>query len=277
MAAIIVLLSLLAFPPLRAAADQLLGIFRVEKVLFVPTSSDRIRQLQQLNFDKNTLFVAKPRLVNTPAQPREVGSADQATSAAGFAFHQPANFPSAPSSTKIVVRDRSVYQFQVDVESSRRLLALMDVNDVTLPDALGAKPITVDVPPVVEARYHGKDYDLTLYQGRSPTVALPDGVDLAQLGKAALRLLGMEPAQAEALSRQVDWSSTLIFPFPSDISTMEIRQVSVGDAPGLLVGDRQNRQGQWQLYWQRGDRFYMLQGHGSLAGDDMVAAAESVR
>ncbi|MFL5807793.1 MAG: anti-sigma factor family protein, partial [Roseiflexaceae bacterium] len=54
LAAVVVLLSLLALPPLRAAADQLLQIFRVQKVVFVPISAERINELKQLNFDPKT-------------------------------------------------------------------------------------------------------------------------------------------------------------------------------------------------------------------------------
>ena len=63
----------------------------------------------------------------------------------------------------------------------------MGIDDVSIPDALGAAPIVVDVPAFAQAHYHGANYDLTLHQGKSPSVTLPDGVDLSQLGKAALR------------------------------------------------------------------------------------------
>ena len=277
LALIVVLLSLLALPPVRAAADQLLSVFRVQKVLFVPTNTERIQQLKNLNFDQKTLFVASPKVVNKPAAPRTVASSNEVLRAVGFGFRQPRSFPSTPTDTKFVIRDRTVLQFQVDVQSARQLLTLMDVYDVTLPDALGARPITADVPPSVEAHYQGADYQFTLYQGRSPTVTLPDGVDLSQLGKAALRLLGMDSQQAERLSQSVDWSSTLIFPIPTDLDNMQIQQVSVGSVQGMLMGDARGRQAHWQLYWQQGDRFYMLQGQGNLAGQDMITAAESVR
>jgi hypothetical protein len=277
LALIVVLLSLLTLAPVRAAADQLLSVFRVQKVLFVPTNAERIQQLKNLNFDQKTLFVASPKVINKPAAPRTVDSSGEVVGAVGFTFRQPRSFPSTPTSTKFVIRDRTALQFQVDVQSARQLLTLMDVNDVTLPDALGSKPIIADVPTSVEARYQGADYQFTLYQGRSPTVTLPDGVDLSQLGKAALRLLGMDSQQAEALSKSVDWSSTLIFPFPTDLNNMQIQQVSVGPVQGMLMGEEHGQQAHWQLYWQQGDRFYMLQGQGNLAGQDMIAAAESVR
>jgi anti-sigma factor RsiW len=275
MAAIVILLSLLALPPVRAAADQLLQIFRVQKVVFVPISPERIEQLKQLNFDGKTLFVGEPKLVNQPAQPRTVDSADAAASAVGFPISQPSVFPSAPTSTQHVVHDRAVMQFQVNVASARQLLALLKINDVTLPDSLATKPITADAPAFAETRYQGAGYTMTLYQGHSPSVALPEGVDLKQLGKAGLRLLGMDANAAEKMSQQIDWSSTFIFPFPKDIR--DIREVQIGNTQGLLVGEGRGAGRHWQLYWQNGDRFSMLEGTGNVDDADVIAAAESVR
>lgn len=172
--------------------------------MFVPFDPKRMEQLENLKFDENMLFVAEPEIVNNPAAPRTVATADEAASAIGFVPQQPADFPTPPSTTEIVVNDRTVARFQVNVEGSRQLLSLMGVDDVTLPDALGAEPIVADLAPSVEVSYENADYNLTLLQGTSPDVTLPDGIELAQLGKAALRLLGMEPAQAETLSQSID-------------------------------------------------------------------------
>ena len=273
LAAIVVLLSLLALPPVRAVADQLLQIFRVQKVLFLPISPERFEQLKNLNFDGKTLFVATPKQVNHPAPPRTVASADAASSAVGFPARQPTVFPSAPSSTEMVVHDHSVVQFQVNVESARQLLALLNVDDVTLPDSLGTRPITGDAPPYLETRYRGASYTLTLYQGRSPTVTLPDGIQLAQLGRVALRVLGMDSAKADVMSRQIDWSSTLIFPFPKNIR--DVRQVQIGGVEGLLISDSSSRN--WQLYWQNGDHFSVLEGQGRITDAEIIATAESIR
>ncbi|CAA9325825.1 MAG: hypothetical protein AVDCRST_MAG93-5954 [uncultured Chloroflexia bacterium] len=270
----VVALSLLLFPPVRAVADQLLQVFRVQRVMFVPFDPERIKQLENLNLDDNTLFVAEPEIVNNPAPPRTVATADEAASAVDFALQQPADLPAPPSTTEFVVTDRTVAEFRVNVEGARQILSLMGVDDVTLPDALGTEPITADVAPSVKVSYENADYKLTLLQGTSPNVTLPDGVELAQLGKAALRLFGMDPARAESLSQSIDWSTTLVFPFPTGISN--IRQVSVGDSEGMLVGGDEGDESHWQLYWQRGDRFFMLQGEGVQASD-LLQIAESVR
>jgi len=278
-AAIVVILSLLALPPVRAAADQLLSVFRVQKVVFMPIDPNRVEQLKALNLNHDALFIGKPQ-VSDRTPPRTVASADEAAQAAGYAIAQPGQLPSAPLSTEYTVIGPNKAQFQINVAGARQVLDLLDIQDVTIPDALGAQPIVVEAKSFVAAHYHGANYDLTLNQGQSPNITLPGGVDLAQLGKAALRVLGTPPEQAEIASRQINWNNTLIFPFPAD--TDNIRQVSVSGQPALLVGGGSRRDLHWQLYWQSGDRLYMLAGKGdsSLNAEDMIAmlitTAESV-
>lgn len=278
LAVVVAIVSLLALPPLRVAADNLLSIFRVQKLMFVPVSPERIEQLSKLDFDKDTLFLSKPAADKTDP-PRTVGSAAEAASAIGAPVAQPSVFPSAPLSTEFKVSSPANIQFQVNVAAARQLLSLMGVDDVSLPDALGSAPIAVDVPAFALTTYHGANYDLTLHQGQSPSVALPDGVDLSQLGKAALRLLGMPSADAELASRTINWNNTLLFPFPQD--TSNIRQVTVGGENALIVSGGRRGDQHWQLYWQRGDTFYMLQASGAMSDVDMVSAlvatAESIQ
>ncbi len=274
LAALVAVLSLLIFPPVRAAADGFLQLFRARAVVFVPVDPQRIAQLEQLNFDPQTLFLERPT-VEGQDKPRAVGSTLEAANAAGFAVRQPTLFPTEPTSRKFAVGEPHTAQFRVNVENARQLLELMDVRDVTLPDALGSEPIVADIPAFVEAGYRGSRYELTLLQGRSPTVQLPEGVDLAQLGKAMLRLLGTEPAQAEALSQSIDWENTLLFPFPSQMGN--IRQVTVDGTPGLLMGGGNDNQSAWQLYWQRGDEIYMLGSRGNISDLQLIEIAESVR
>ena len=279
MAVAVIAIGLLVLPPMRAAADQFLQLFRVQSVMFVPTNTDRLKQVATtLQANKDTLFTGKPTLINKPAAPRAVNSLAEARKTLSFAPQQPAQFPSAPASTQLAVRDRFAVQFSINVQAARQVLAMMNVNDVTIPDALGSTPIVVNMQPSLESHYHGTNYDLNLYQGVSPTVKLPDGVDLAQLGKAGLRVLGMDPAQADAVSRSIDWRSTLVFPFPTDFQ--DVRQVSIGNSQGLLVGSERGgangREPQWRMYWQHGNRFYILEGR-NLDEAEMLAAAESIR
>ena len=278
LAVIVAIASLLALPPVRAAADQLLSVFRVQKVVFMPIDPERVQQLQSLDLSGQSLFIGKPHTSDTP--PQTVASADEAAQTAGYAIAQPSQFPSAPISTEYTVMGARTEQVQINVDAARQVLDLLDIRDVSIPDALGSQPIQVSTEPFVAVRYHGANYEMTLNQGRSPNVTVPDGVDLAQLGKVALRVLGTPAEQAEVASRQINWNNTLIFPFPAD--AQNIRQVSVNGEPALLVGGG-GRSSHWQLYWQNGEHLYMLgaSSDGDLRGEDMIgtliSTAESVR
>jgi hypothetical protein len=279
-------LSMVVFPSVRATADQFLQSFRAQSVVFVPVTSDRVGQLQALgDYDPSRLFVSKPEITGGVNQPQTVTSIEEAAKLAGFNPEQPATLPGKVTNQKVTVAGASSVKFQVDVNGLRQVLTALNVTDVSLPDALGASPITAQVPPAVSVEYSGADYEMTLVQGHSPTVNLPSGVDIAQLGKAALEVFGMTPAQADALSKQIDWTSTLVVPFPQNLSS--VQQVQVGDVQGLLVDStgqlpevagRTLPAGHSVLYWQRGDHFYVLDGEGSAAQQDvMLQVARSVR
>ena len=277
---VLVLAGLLALPPVRAAADSLLSVFRVQKVLFVPVGRDRLQQISQLKNDQGLLFVGKPDGGDT-APPRTVGSAAEAAAATGYALHEPASLPAAPTSTTYKVHSGGSKSFTMNVDAARQLLSALDIRDVTLPDALGSAPIQVDVAASASTEYVGPGYALTLHQATSPSVTLPEGVDMAQLGYAALRVLGTAPEQAELLSRQINWNSTLLVPFPTD--TNNLRQVTVNGEPALLMTSGQRNSQGGAIYWQQGGTIYILQGS-DLGGmrdqaiaDLLVRTAESVQ
>jgi hypothetical protein len=176
----------------------------------------------------------------------------------------------------------------VDVDNLRGVLTALNINDVSLPDALGTQPIKADIPASTYIKYTGSDYILYLAQGRSPEVHMPAGVELAQLGRAGLRVLGMNEIEADALSKQIDWSTTLVVPFPVGVSSF--KPVWVGKVPGMLVESSYGAlpnvttrlghipPGYRLLYWQQGDHFYVLAASGTAAGEKaLLEAANSVR
>lgn len=284
LAVVVVLVGLLALPPVRALADQLLQVFRLQKVVFVPVSSERMEELDNLDFDGQTLFVSEPEMIKEPGDPQTVETIAEAAGMVGYDVYEPTVFSCTPLTTTLNVLDSSAMQFQVNVEGARQMLEMLDIHDVTVPDALGNEPITVEMSPLVAARYACERGSYTLIQGHSPSVSVPDGVDLAEPGRALLRLLGVEPYQADILSKEIDWGSTLVFPFPANLDT--IRQVTVNGVDGLLTdgsdwdedsghGHRRYRNHN-QLYWQQDDMFYVLMGE-NVGSSDLMEAAESVQ
>jgi hypothetical protein len=281
LAAAILILSVAVFPSVGAVADSLLQSFRAKSVLFVPVDQTRLQQLSALGTDPTSLFLSKPSVVGK-ANTTVAGSLDEAAKAVGFTPEQPSIFPDKLGATQFTVHDSLKAQAQVNVATIRTVLSALNINDITLPDALGAEPISASVPAFLETTYSGAGYELRLVQGHSPTVTLPKGVDLAQLGEAGLRVIGMQPDQAKQLSHQIDWSSTLVVPFPAGLS--DVVRVQVNDAQGLMVTSGGQVRGGYEsgnstvLYWQSSDRFFILQGSGGQANNDAILlAAKSVK
>ncbi len=276
LAAAAALLIVLLVPSARAAADALLQIFRVQQVVYVSVSASRVQQLRNLRLDQSALFLTPPSEVGTPVAPQTVASLQAAQPLLGFTPLVPNQFTSAPTSTTYAVDGQTTYQTQVNVTTLRQVLATLGVTDVQIPDALGAQPITATMPPNVRLQYQGAGYTLNLIEGTSPTVTLPHGVDLQQLGKAVLEVYGMSPQQADTMSGQIDWGSTLVFPFP--LGTNRIQQVNVHGSQGVFLDASQNNNRALLLYWQQGSHFYILQGRGDALGQAaMLEIADSLR
>lgn len=276
---LVLALNLLWLPPVRAAADQLLQVFRVQQVVFLPFSEERVNDLDQLDQIQGSPFL-NIEATDEDWDLQTVSGPAEAEAALGYPLRQPTAFPIDPTTREFSVRGSNTIQLEVDVPMLREALTLLGITDVTLPDALGDAPVRVDMPAHAVTSYGRDDndtgYSLTLFQGQSPEITLPDGVDMAQLGKAMLRVYGMNPVEAEAMSQQIDWSSTLVVPFPTDLGEESAEQVVVNGANGLLIKDN-DPSGTQGLYWQQGDRFYVLTSSGVITRDALIAIAESIR
>lgn len=297
------LLLALLVPSVRTLASSLLGIFQGQSLIFVSVPQSRIQQLQNLHVDANTLFLSKPTEVGNAPAPQQVSSPAQATPLLGFTPSVPSGFPSTPTATTYTVQGQTAYQLQVNVQTLRDVLRALGVTDVTIPDALGAQPISIVLPPSIQMQYEGDGYSVSLIEGTSPIVNLPPGVDLPQLGKAVLEVFGMSPSQADTLSKQIDWRSTIVFPFP--LGTSGLQQVTVDGAQGVLLNTgtggvlgghsaqceapcptssgNQNQPNTGPdnaphtlIYWQKGSHFYILDAQGDLGKTAALAIANSL-
>jgi hypothetical protein len=301
------LLVVLLVPPARATAGSLLQIFRAQSVVFVSVSPNRAQQVQNLQVDANALFISQPKRIGAAPSIQQADSVKAAGALAHSTAGTVTSFPVAPTATTYTVMGPSTYQLQVNVKTLRQVLAALGVTDVTIPDSLGAQPITVSLPSIVRVGYTGDNYTATLVEGTIPTVSLPSDVDLTKLGQALLEVYGMSPDQASALSKQIDWRSTLVFPFPTGAS--ELQQVTLNNgAKGVflnagngsetagVIGSSSSSAGTSSgssatsansannyrfhvvVYWQKGDHFYILESQGNSIGETtLLEMADSVR
>jgi hypothetical protein len=275
LAGLLLVFGLLSVPGVSTAAEQLLQIFRVRNSVFVPVDQDRVQELIKTGLLRQKIFARLPEISGATTPPRPVTSLKEVEPVVGFLPDTPTSLPGPLTGQEFLLRSPISVQFQLNLPALRQWLAQLKVTNLELPEELGTNPVKAEMPAFVEQHYRGKDYQLTLYQSSSPQLTLPGKVDLARLSQVALRLLGMNEEQAEALSRQVDLRSALIFPFPTQVNNF--RQVTVNSNPALLLDASTDKVYRYALYWQQGERFYVLMGEGKLNEVDLVATAASLR
>src|SRR6185437_6644178 len=113
-----------------------------------------------------------------------------------------------------------------------------------------------------------------LVESPSPTVSLPPGLDMGKIAEVGLQLLGWTPEEAAQFCRTVDWSSTLVVPFPRKQANSTT--VAVDGVQGVLFTPKPEAKSSsgvhYLLLWSRAGMLYSIAGTGS-ARDALAMAA----
>jgi len=80
------------------------------------------------------------------------------------------------------------------------------------------------------------------------------------LGQLSLQILGTPAADARRIAQEIDWTSTVIIPLPSDVARSH--EVTVDGVTGLLLEEtRQSRPARNSvLVWERDGIVYSING-----------------
>jgi hypothetical protein len=279
---LVLVTALLFIPSVRAAAIDLLGLFRVQEIEVVQFNPANLPQDLDEQMMKLDDLLADQLNFGDISEPVDVGSLQEAAALAGFPVLDPAAFD---ASKRYTYQDGGQAEFVIDVGLMQMILAELG-SDYTIPTAINGQKVTVEVKPSVttfmgdcpklsevvypdgapsEAHMQGLSASncTTLVQMPSPVITAPPGVNPAEIGTAMLQLLGFSEQEAEAISARVDWTSTLLIPIPQDV---DYREVTVQDVPGtLLIEDQSyNRNGKrYTLLWTKDGMLYALTGLGS--------------
>ncbi len=272
------LTSVILFPSVRASAQAFLDLFRVRNFTAVSVSPDRMKQLEDGNLDLKSLIGDRVKTVSEPGPLQVVASPALAGAAAGMIVKVPGVLPAGLKADTVAWRGAGEVQITADVARLRRLLESLDIQDVAVPMAIDGQTIDLKAPPMVQQRFVAGAARAELMQSRSPEVALPTGVDLAQLGTIGLRILGLDATEAQRLAHSIDWRSTMLIPVPGNVGSF--RQVEVGGHSGLLVTlsgtteSGRTREGA-VLLWSQDDMVFGLEGN--LSSEDLLQMANSLR
>jgi hypothetical protein len=276
---------LLSFPPSRAWAGQFLGLFRVQQVSVVSIDMTGFEQLNgnsALGKQISQLMSKSMNVTQQPGKPQPAASAAEASQFTGFTVRLPEKAPSAP---KITVQGAAAMEFVVDRARAQALLDEAGRKDLVLPESIDGANISMTIPASARAAYGtcpdpaevdqndlktqpgsmGRRYPdcLLMAEIPSPTVNTPPNIDVQQLAEIGLEFTGMSPEQAQAFTKTVDWTSSLVIPIPKNAATY--KEVNVDGVTGTLIERPADDAPQFALIWVKDGIIYTIGGLGSKA------------
>jgi len=263
--------ALFAFPAVRSAADDVLGVFRVKKfaaVTIIPAELPPLPQLSQLN------ELSELGTFDLPQEPEtiEVATVAEASALVGFSVRVPQHLPQGlADSRKIAVIEETTFSYTFDLSEVQALLGELGAQVIELPAALDGATVTATMPAFAIIAHGSEDDPLILAQGKSPIVKVPDNLDLGALRDQLLTYYALYAPQTAAQLRAIeDWENTLVIPVPPGATH---RSVTVDGSEGLLIeGIAEQLAG---LIWQKEGIIYGLAGR--LPAEELIAIGNSLR
>ena len=270
-------------PPVRAVAREFLDLFRVQRFAAVPVDPERLDRLRTGGIDLKTFVGDQVEVLDPAQEPEIVESPELASSLAGVDVRLPAAPPRDTTLEEVAVVRPGAFRIRIDTAKLSELAAVLGVENARVPSSWDGATVEVHAPPGVALRYTRGESTFVLVQSRGPEVALPDGVDLAELGALGLQMAGMSAEEARLFAGRIDWRSTLLVPIPAEGGSF--REVDVGGRKGLLVSGRPpertaedgtKRPRRWHsvLLWADDDRVYAAAGPGH--GFEVLEMAQSI-
>lgn len=273
-------------PAARSATAHMLSLFRISRVAALPVdvnansplaSRTTAGMIQNLIADDLTVTrMEKNQIVNGPAA---------AALLTGFS----PRYPAVLANPQFFVKGGKDFALTVDRSRAQAILDTAGVTGVELAPSLDGATVSVHVPRALAilqgdcsawVQHNGTGLaslpslgDCTIIsEGPSPTASLPPGLDMASIAEAGLQLTGMSATAAQQLCQTVDWSSTLVVPFPRDAANS--RDVTVDGASGILLTTSSTaRRHAYILLWTHGGMLYSIAGPGD-GSEGLTLASE---
>lgn len=282
---LLILATALLFPPVQAIANSFLGLFRVEKLTVVQIDAGNLPERLGASDTFQALFSENAQIEPVGEFTRAETPAE-ASQLAGIPIRLPTGLEGEP---RLEVQPGGKMSFQVDLALINELLKEIDREDVRFPPEIDGAQVSIEIPAAVVSSYgdcgfaedQAVDPDaiaytpsgcINLIQVASPTINAPPGLDLAQIGSALLQVVGMSPEDADALSRQIDWTTTLVLPIPRYEAAIE--QVIVDGVDGTFIRQAHSPQEPfYMLVWVKNGIIYALAGSGDKEEALSIAAS----
>lgn len=288
---VLILAISLAFPGVRALAVSFLGLFRLERITLIQVEDMQETGTRLNNSEKFNALFDEDVQYEAIGEYRQNVTAAEAGALAGIPLRLPTEKVEGDPTLNLQQGARLTYT--VDLPELRDILQEIGREDIQLPADMDGATISVEMPIAVLANYGDCDYRNADRNGRwtpwlphciqfvqlaSPTISAPPGLDVAQLGKAFLQLMGLSEDEATQISQTVDWTTTLVLPVPTAYGAT-YHDVMVDGVTGTLIGQSQNtpngRATLNTLLWVKDGVLYSLSYPGYF--QDALAIANSLK
>lgn len=255
---------LMAFPSVRAAASDFLGLFRVQKFAPVSVSPEQMALLGQLS--EQGLSPGEFVTVTEPGDPVPVDSLEAAAALTGY---QILTLADSDVSAEVYVTSDAAGYLDIDLAGARAIVEAAGADPMLLPDSLDGERVNVHVYKAVQQLLSD---GTMLMQTASPDVNYPDDVDPTVLGEALLQVLGSDPATAHRMAQSIDWTSTLLLPIPQDLGSYS--EVSIHGITGVALAPFDPNEDP-AVIWQKDGMVYMMTG--PVLIEDLIAHANRLQ
>lgn len=259
--ALIALVVAFTFPGVRAAASDLLGLFRVQKFTPISISAEQLALLEEVA--ESGLYPGEVEFFEEPSEPVHVDSLAEAEEAVGWHAGSPGQL--GPPEAVYTIGGASG-RLTVNVANARALMELAGADPALIPDSLDGADVNVTVYSAISQHWAE---GVVLVQSPSPMVEYPEDVDVTALGQALLEVLGMEPGPAQRLAESIEWTNTLLLPIPEDIATFN--EVQIGGSSGMALTSVDGQTA--AVLWESDGMVYVLSG---LDATELVSIANSI-
>ena len=274
--AVAALVAALLISPVRTAAFGLFDVFRVEKFALITVDASKMPiKMQHDGEAAHKGGKPDPDAFGTysgplkPQKPREVVSLDAASGVVGYDAASAGESLGGKERSTVYVSEAVKASYTFDVAKIRAKIQEAGVRGVKAPEQLDGKTFTFNGGRGVVVLYGAQEDGVVFAQGPSPTLTIPEGVDMDYLRQDFLMIPGL-PADLVAQVKEIeDWERTLIIPVPANGSSEEVK---VDGAEGVLISDAKGEKN--AVLWQRDGRLYAI--GGEITAADALEAARRV-
>lgn len=281
-----------SFTPVQQAFSQFLALFRIQQVATLPIDFSRF---DSVAFDNNSAAMRRAsQALSDSVEVRSesdlletVTDTARASELAGF----PVRVGDAPL-VQHVVRGGTEFVMRLSADRAQSILTDLGRPDLIFPAAADGASLTVNIPTAVSSAYGecprldrqgegegrgplSNENCILLQQMPSPSVTSDKPFDPSELAALALQFTGMDAAEAQSISRQVDWATTLVVPLPSEAAAAQ--DVSVDGVTGKLITATTGDSGPntYSIVWVKDGILYAV--IGTQDADAGLAVANSLK